>query len=137
QGHYHFRVKACNEDWVWNEAGASCEIVVLPPFWRTWWFIAGMSVVLLAMIVGSVHLVSTQRLQRQVERLRHQEALEKERARIARDLHDQLGANLTQVALLGEMAEADKESPKDVESHARQISQTAPERTHALNEIVW
>jgi signal transduction histidine kinase/ligand-binding sensor domain-containing protein len=136
-GQYTFRVKACNEDWVWNDHGVSLAIEVLPPFWRTWWFIGGMSVLTLAMIVVIVHLVSTQRLQRQVERLRHQEALEKERARIARDLHDQLGANLTQVALLGEMAEADKDSPEEIESHARQISQTARETTHALDEIVW
>jgi ligand-binding sensor domain-containing protein/signal transduction histidine kinase len=135
--HYRFRVRACNEDSVWNDQGASLVIEVLPPFWRTWWFKAGMSVLALALIIGSVHLISTQRLQRQVERLRHQEALEKERARIARDLHDQLGANLTQVALLGELAEADKEIPGEVQAHARQISHTARETTHALDEIVW
>jgi len=135
--HYRFRVRACNEDWVWNEQGASLAIEVLPPFWRTWWFKSGMSVLALALIIGTVHLISTQKLQRQVERLRHQEDLEKERARIARDLHDQLGANLTQVALLGEMAEEDKELPQEVEAHARQISHTARETTHALDEIVW
>jgi len=84
-----------------------------------------------------VHYVSTQRLQRQVGLLRQQEALEKERARIARDLHDQLGANLTQVALLGEMAETDKDLPEEVESHARQIAATARDTTRALDEIVW
>ena len=69
--------------------------------------------------------------------LEQQDSLEKERSRIARDLHDQLGANLTQVALLGEMAEADKNSPAEVESHAQQISQTARETTRSLDEIVW
>src|SRR5213078_3009167 len=48
-----------------------------------------------------------------------------------------LGANLTQVSLLGEMAETDKDLPEEVEAHARQISQTARETTHALDEIVW
>jgi signal transduction histidine kinase len=92
---------------------------------------------MVGMIAGSVYYVSTQRLHRQLENLRQHEALEKERARIARDLHDLLGANLTQVALLGEMAETDKDSPQEVESHAKQISQTARETTHALDEIVW
>jgi len=136
-GEYRFRVKACNEDEVWNESGSSLAIIVLPPFWRTAWFLTLMSLCLLGVIVGSVHYVSTQRLQRQLEGLRQQEALEKERARIARDLHDQLGANLTQVALLGELAETDKDDPIEVESHARQISQTARDTTHALDEIVW
>ncbi len=136
-GHYHFLLKACNEDGVWNEAGASLSVIVLPPFWQTWWFLTASSLCLLGMIVGSVHYVSTQKLQRQLGVLREQEALEKERSRIARDLHDQLGANLTQVALLGEMAESDKELPEEVEAHARQISQTARETTRALDEIVW
>jgi signal transduction histidine kinase/ligand-binding sensor domain-containing protein len=136
-GHYTFRVQACNEDGVWNETGASLAITVLPPFWQTWWFLTASTLCLLGLIVGSVHYVSTQKLQRQLAALRQQEALEKERARIARDLHDQLGANLTQVALLGELAESDKDEPAEVENHARQISQTARETTHALDEIVW
>ena len=84
-----------------------------------------------------VYFISTQKLQRQLAELRQQEALEKERARIARDLHDQLGANLTQVALLGEMVESDKDLPAEVEAHAQQISQTARDTPDALDEIVW
>jgi signal transduction histidine kinase len=84
-----------------------------------------------------VRYLSTQKLHRQLQALKQQEALEKERSRIARDLHDQLGANLTQVALLGEMAETDKNSPAEIESHAQQISQTARETTRSLDEIVW
>ena len=136
-GHHRFQVTACNEDGVWNETGASLAVTVLPPFWRTTGFLTATTLCLLGLVVGSVYYVSTQRLQRQLAILRQQEALEKERARIARDLHDQLGANLTQVALLGEMVEADKALPEEVEGHARQISSTARETTHALDEIVW
>ena len=137
QGKYSFHVTACNEDGEWNKEGASLSVIVLPPFWRTWWFLGGLGLCLLAAVSGFVHYVSTQRLQRQLAGLRQQEALERERARIARDLHDQLGANLTQVSLLGELAAGDKNSPADVEAHARQISQTARETTLALDEIVW
>jgi ligand-binding sensor domain-containing protein/signal transduction histidine kinase len=134
---YQFHVRACNEDGKWSETDAVLAVKVLPPFWRTWWFMSASAICLLGMIIGSVYYVSTQKLHRQLENLRQQEALEKERARIARDLHDQLGANLTQVALLGEMAEADKNAPDEIESHAKQISNTARETTHALDEIVW
>jgi ligand-binding sensor domain-containing protein/signal transduction histidine kinase len=136
-GDYRFRVAACNEDGVWNEAGASLAVIALPAFWQTWTFRSGTAACLLAIIIGIVYYVATQKLQRQLERLRQKEALEKERARIARDLHDQLGANLTQLALLAEMAEADKNLPDEVESHARQISQTARDTTYSLDEIVW
>ena len=130
-------MKACNEDDVWNRDGSTLAITVLPPFWRTWWFITLTGSCLLGMIVGSVHYVSTQRLQRQLASLRQKEALEKERARIARDIHDQVGASLTQVSLLGELVESDKDHPEEVEAHARQIAQTALETTRALDEIVW
>ena len=136
-GHYVFELKACNEDGIWNETPATLAVTVLPPFWQTWWFMSVSALVMLSLIVGVVHYVSTQKLQRQLAALRQQEMLEKERDRIARDLHDQLGANLTQVALLGEMAETDKDLPNEVEAHARQISQTARETTRALDEIVW
>jgi signal transduction histidine kinase/ligand-binding sensor domain-containing protein len=136
-GHYYFHVKACNEDGVWNEAGSVLEIEVQPFFWQTRWFFFVVIACLLGLIVASVRYVSTQKLQRQLQWLKQQEALERERSRIARDLHDQLGANLTQVTLLSEMAEADKDSPAEIESHTQQISQTARETTRSLDEIVW
>jgi signal transduction histidine kinase/ligand-binding sensor domain-containing protein len=136
-GDYHFEVTACNEDNVWNDTPASLAITVLPPFWRQWWFISASLLALLGIIVGVVHYISTQKLQRQLAGLRQQQALEKERARIARDIHDQLGASLTQVSLLGEMVESDKDSPGDVEDHAKQISRTARDTARVLDEIVW
>ncbi len=134
---YRFHVIACNEDGVWNETGATLALAVTPPFWRTGWFLGLAAAGLLAGVAGLVHYLSTQRLQRQVARLKQQETLEKERSRIARDIHDQLGASLTQVALLGELVESDKETPGEVEQHARQISQTARDTTRVLDEIVW
>lgn len=136
-GDYRFEVTACNEDGVWNPLGQSVAIAVLPPFWRTWWFLSLATALVLGLVAAAVSFISTQKLHRQLDRLRQQEALEQERARIARDLHDQLGANLTQVALLGELVEADKDQPQEVADHARQIAATARETTRALDEIVW
>jgi len=129
-GDYMFHVIAANEDGVWNETGASLAIIVEPPFWRKWWFITAVGLVVLGIIVAVVQYFSTQRLQRQL-------ALEKERRRIARDIHDQVGASLTQVSMLGEMVESDKESPGEVEEHGRQIAATARDTAKALDEIVW
>ncbi len=136
-GHYVFQVTAANEDGVWNKAGSSLAVTVVPPVWRTWWFISGAVLLLLGSIIAVVHFVSTQKLQRQLAGLRQQEALEQERARIARDIHDQLGASMTQVAMLGELIESDKDAPEEVEAHAQQICQTARDTTRVLDEIVW
>ena len=136
-GEYRFQVTACNEDGVWNELGAAVALVVEPHFWQTLWFLGVASVAVLGLVAGAVYYVSTQKLQRQLAGLRQQEALEQERSRIARDIHDQLGANLTQVSLLGELVDSDKDHPAEVAAHAKQISQTALETSRALDEIVW
>lgn len=134
---YTFRVRACNEDGLWDETGSHLEIWVQPPIWRTGWFLTLTATVLIGGGVGIVHYLSTQKLQRQLERMHQREALEKERQRIAQDIHDQLGANLTSVTMLSELVESDKESPEEVGAHARQIAQTTRDTTRILDEIVW
>jgi len=136
-GFYQFQVRARNEDGIWNPAAACLEVAVLPAFWQTASFRAGVTAALLAGIIALVYFISTQRLQRQLAGLRQQQALENDRARIARDIHDQVGASLTQLSLLGEMVESDKEDPAEVATHAGQITQTARETARALDEIVW
>ncbi len=136
-GKFVFRVIACNEDGVWNETGAALAVTVEPPFWRKPSFLILATLMFLGALAGIIYLISTAKLKRQLRAHRQKELLERERARIARDLHDQLGANLTQVALLGELAEADKELPGEVELHAQQISLTARDTTRSLDEIVW
>jgi signal transduction histidine kinase len=136
-GHYRFQVEAGNEDDVWSKTGSVLAVAVQPQFWQTWWFRTAVVLVILGLIAAVVRYLSTQKLQRQLQALKQQEVLEKERSRIARDLHDQLGANLTRVALLGEMVETDKHSPEEVVAHAQQISQAARDTTHSLDEIVW
>jgi FdhD protein len=92
---------------------------------------------IIAAIAGLVYYFSTQKLQRQLVRMRQQEALEKERARIARDLHDQLGANLTQVSLLGELVESDKDSPKEVEALGQQnVSTSVGQLAAPIGDVV-
>lgn len=136
-GNFTFRVCACNEDGVWNETGATLAITVEPPFWRKPWFMVTSLLAFIGLLAGMIYLISTAKLKRQLRAHRQKELLEKERSRIARDLHDQLGANLTQVALLGELAETDKHLPDEVELHAQQIYATARDTTRSLDEIVW
>jgi ligand-binding sensor domain-containing protein/signal transduction histidine kinase len=136
-GQFTFCVTACNEDGVWNEAGATLAITVEPPFWRTKTFLIAATLIFLGVLAGVIYLISTAKLKRELRALHQKELIEHERARIARDLHDQLGANLTQVTLLGEMAEMDKDLPQEVEQHAQQICETARETTRSLDEIVW
>jgi signal transduction histidine kinase len=84
---YRFRVMACNNSGVWNEAGASLELSVLPGFYQTNWFRSICAVGFLASLWG-IYQLRVQQLQRQFNI--GLEARVNERTRIARELHDTL-----------------------------------------------
>ncbi len=69
--------------------------------------------------------------------LEQQAALDKERARIARDIHDDLGGSLTQIALLTGLAQRDSKSPEKSGEHIQQISGATHQVIKSLDEIVW
>ena len=108
-----------------------------PFFWQTGWFPWLSLAVFAASVGGSAWFVARRRDQRRIEQLERISALERDRSRIARDIHDDLGANLTRIAWLGELAEADKAMPGKVEVHSRKISNHARQMLRSLDEIVW
>ena len=136
-GDYQFRVAACNQAGVWNEAGASFSFRVLPYFWQTWWFIAGATTVAAAGLAGLVFSAARSRYKHRVHSLEAQLSVERERARIAQDIHDGVGANLTEIAWLAEVTEKDAANPAEVCAQARRISSTARETVESFDEIVW
>jgi signal transduction histidine kinase len=136
-GKYRFRVTACGSDGVWTEPGASFSFTVLPFFWRTWWFGSVLLAAFTLTVIAIVRYVSFRRLRVQMLHLEQQATLHKERARIAKDIHDDLGANLTQIALLGELARQDRAAPEKAGEHVEKISATARQTLKSLDEIVW
>jgi signal transduction histidine kinase len=136
-GEYRFHVIAANRSGVWNEQGASIAVTVLPQFWKARWFIAILAAGLLGTVVGVTRIVETRKMRRQLQRAEQERALERERARIAQDLHDDLGSSLTRISLLSDLARADKDSPEQLEAHVDKISQSAAHTVRALEEIVW
>jgi len=71
------------------------------------------------------------------EQLEHQHALEQERARVARDLHDQLGSGLTEISMLSARAGAASAAAEKRNEHLQQVEQKAQEMVAGLDEIVW
>ena len=82
-GDYRFRVIAMNNDGVWNEAGATLSIRVVPPIYRRWWFIA-LCLLGLVMVLAGLYLLRLRRLRREFD------AVLAERNRMAREIHDTL-----------------------------------------------
>jgi len=134
---YTFHVMACNNDGVWNETGAELGFTVLPYFWQTPWFRLLVGGLLVAGSGGLAWFDTRRRMRRKLERLERQRALERERGRIAQDIHDDLGASLTRISMLSQTARGEPENGQQVGTCLDQIYGTARELTRALSEIVW
>jgi len=122
---------------VWSLEGAELAITVAPFFWQTWSFRATALAAFTFGVIALVRYVSFRRLRLRLRELEQQAALYKERGRIAKDIHDDLGANLTQIALLGELARQDSGEPDKAAERVGKISATARQAIKSLDEIVW
>ena len=136
-GEYHFQVIACNNDGVWSDPGATMTVTMMPHFWQTAWFRQLALLGLLLLVGGGTWYGTRLRMGQKVGRLEHQRAVERERARIARDIHDDLGASLTRINLLSQSAQLDIEDTPQHLQVLGQISHTARKLTRAMDEIVW
>lgn len=136
-GDYTFRVKACNNDGLWDETGATLSLRILPHFWQTWWFTTGAIIAGAGLVGGVARYTTRRRLRQRMEQLERQRAIEKERNRIAKDIHDDLGASLTRITLLSQSGRADHDDPQQAAADLDQIYKTARELTRAMDEIVW
>jgi ligand-binding sensor domain-containing protein/signal transduction histidine kinase len=125
-GHYAFRVIACNNDGIWNEAGARLEVSVLPAWHQTWWFRLCVAGACLALVVAAVHYRTEQH--RQMARLR---------ARIAGDVHDEVGSNLGSITVLSELSQRDPALPEGSRAALVQIHEATQHTARAIRDIVW
>jgi signal transduction histidine kinase/ligand-binding sensor domain-containing protein len=136
-GDYEFEVEACNEAGLWNAATQPVALRVLPFFWQTWWFRLVAVLLFTGGVIGLVRYFSFRRLRRELARLEQQELLHRERARIARDMHDEVGAKLSRLSLLSDLAGQQTALPVPARDEVREISDTAREAIRSFDEIVW
>jgi signal transduction histidine kinase len=136
-GAYRFQVIACNGDGIWNEVGDSLRLTVLPHFWQTHWFIAGMVLGTVIVGAGGSRLVEKRRTLRRLKRLEQERALERERTRIAQDLHDSMGARMCRISFLSEHARQRPATSSELQEELRSISNDSREVLQSLDEIVW
>jgi signal transduction histidine kinase len=125
--------------WIFSDMAVATSFndFVIVRFWQTWWFSTLLTLFVVAAVGTVVRMVERRKYQLRLQRAEQQHALEQERARIAQDLHDELGSTLTRLSLLSDLVKVDKDKPEQVETHASKLSQAADQTVRALEEIVW
>ena len=128
-GEYTFRVRGSNNDGVWNTKGASIKIIILPPFWRTWWFIFSSFIAFSFIIIFFISY-----------RVRHLLNIERFRTKLAADLHDNIGSSLTEISIISEVISRKLEpvnAEGDVLKSLRMISEKSRNLIDSMSDIVW
>jgi signal transduction histidine kinase/ligand-binding sensor domain-containing protein len=137
-GTYQFQVEATTGNGLWSTSPAVVDIIIAPHYWQTRWFQIAVILACFGVVIASVWLPVRWRARRKIETLRRRQAVDSERARIARDLHDDVGASLTQMALQSQLAERNVvRQPERAVSHLHELFKTASRMTRTLDEIVW
>ena len=136
-GHYCFRLAMRSAGGGWHEAAETFAFVVPTPFYLQSWAIGLFALTMVALVAGIVRLVSHRRLRLALARLEQQQLLERERMRIARDLHDEMGSKLTKISFLSEHVQMDAGSAGPLADKIESIAQTSRDLLQTMDEIVW
>jgi signal transduction histidine kinase len=136
-GDFVFRVEEVSILGLPTGIADSVRVHVPLPLWEMPLFWPAILSTLLAASVGGARYVSWYRMRKEVLRLKQQRALEQERIRIAQDIHDDLGARVTQISLLSAMAQGNPGLPEKARADFDHISRMTRELVSALYETVW
>jgi len=136
-GKYTLRVKARFLAGDYPDAGSSYAFVIHPPWWQTTGFRIGLILVLVALTIMIIRTYIRRRLLHQRLELESQQAIEKERTRIATDMHDELGAGLSRIKFLSETIGIKKQQQLPIEEEITGIRRYSHEMIDKMGEIVW
>ena len=125
-GRYRFRVRACNNDGLWNAAGATVAITVVPFWWQAAWFKWAVAAAATGGVAGLYQLRRARR--REIERLR---------VRIAGDLHDEVGSSLWSITLLSKFMQEHGNMGEEERRDMAEIHRIAVQTSNSVRDIVW
>ena len=135
-GRYTFRVQPGNSD-SWDANGAAFSFLIPTPLWRTGWALAVYCLTAVVLVAGTARVASTRRLRRRLAVLSALQAMERERMRIAQDMHDEIGSKLTKISYMSERAKDELQGQEPVALKLDAIALTSRDLLQSLDEIVW
>ena len=134
-GPYRFHVEARNHHGYWSKVPAGFDFEIQPRLYQTWPFYA-LCALGVATGLGGWHFRRLN-LARRDHRLRQERALQEERSRIAKDLHDDLGANLTGIALQIDVASREVHDPTRLQQRLQSLASSVRGVIGGMREVVW
>jgi signal transduction histidine kinase/ligand-binding sensor domain-containing protein len=135
-GRYTLKAKASFVNGRYPDSETSFSFVINVPWWQTWWFILLAASFIAIASWSLIRSYYQRKLRQQRAVLEKQQAIEKERTRIATDMHDDLGAGLSTIRFLGEKVKRNTFSQVTREDIER-MQATSNELIDKMNEIIW
>ncbi|MER3470787.1 MAG: hypothetical protein C4330_05505 [Chitinophagaceae bacterium] len=135
-GDYVLRLKAANADGLWSEE-EKFFIVIEAPFWKRWWFFAILLVIATISVILITREIAQRRFRKQLQELEKQRAVELERNRLSKDMHDEIGSGLTHIALLSELMQTQNQTEEELKKNVGAISFFARKLVESMSEIIW
>jgi len=136
-GRHRFEVRLVDGETEQDFPVASIDIDVPIPWWQRPPVIVGLALGLMAAAAAGGREFARRRARLRIARLEQQRAMDRERARIARDIHDSLGAGLTRLAILSEVIRRDVGAAGSTGERLDAIYTGARALTRSVDEIVW
>lgn len=135
-GSYIFKAKACNSSGIWSKE-KNVSIIITPPFWKTWWFYSLGILVVAVTIIFVTRYISQNKLKETIRHLEKQQAIEAERSRISKDMHDEIGSGLTRIALMTELMHTQKQLDEKTKQDVNEIAGSTRQLVETMSEIIW
>ncbi|MFL5774348.1 MAG: two-component regulator propeller domain-containing protein, partial [Flavisolibacter sp.] len=136
-GNYTLHVKAEFPEAMYPAQTLSYSFTILPAWWQTWWFRTGLVLFLIGILISAIRFYYKRKLANQKIALEKKQAIEKERTRIATDMHDDLGAGLSRIKFLSETIGIKKQQEQPIEEEVIKIREYAHQMIDKMGEIVW
>lgn len=136
-GSYQLHIKAEFSGHLYPDQQLNYAFTILPPYWLTWWFLTLASLLVLGLLGLIVRYYYARKLEKQTAFLERKRAIEKERTRIATDMHDDLGAGLSRIKFLSDTIGIKKQQQLPIEEEIANIGHYAHDMIDKMGEIVW
>ena len=136
-GNYTFRIQVASLNGLATRETPLARLEVIPPFHQSNLFRISLAAAALLACATIIRSATRARMQRKLDRLERAHAIDVERSRIARDLHDNLGADLTHLGLLCDLASSPTANEERVRAHLNELFELARQLTRRVDEMVW